>query len=340
MGPSSLDWSDYPQRSVVYSPDGRQIISGSEDCTIRIWDAESGAAGCNLLDGHIRFVQSVAYSPDGRHIISGSSDCLQIWNAESGARVGRLLSVYLRERFPQSVACSPDGRHIVSGSSDRTIRIWNVESDAVRELHRRHTDWVQSVAYSPDGRHITSGSRDCTIRIWDAESGAAVSNPLKGHTSSVQCVAYSPDGRHIISGSDDCTIRIWDAESGATVGKHLKKHGYRMQSVAHSPDVKHIVSGSYDTTTCVLGASPYVSTQPSSCNPTHDTFRAKPDLDGWVRDSDGGLLYWVPHDYRTGLHSPALLTIPLTSRIRSASLDFDAFVFGTSWTQIFERTSS
>jgi hypothetical protein len=61
-------------------------------------------------------------------------------------------------------------------------------------------------------------------------------------------------------------------------------------------------------------------------------FIAQPDPDGWVRDSEGGLLYWVPPDCRTGLHSPALLTIPLTSHIRSVSLDFEDFAFGTSWT--------
>src|SRR5258706_85729 len=49
---------------------------------------------------------------------------------------------------------------------------------------------------------------------------------------------------------------------------------------------------------------------------------------------------WVPHDCRQGLHSPAVLTIPLTSRIRSVSLDFDDFAFGTSWTQIFNSASS
>ena len=62
-----------------------------------------------------------------------------------------------------------------------------------------------------------------------------------------------------------------------------------------------------------------------------------PDMDGWVRDSEGGLLYWIPHEIRTSLHSPALLTIPLASRNRSVSLDFDNFVFGESWAQIFKN---
>jgi WD40 repeat protein len=55
-----------------YSPDGQHIISGSDDKTIRIWDAETGAAVGQPLEGHTRAITSVAYSPNGQHIISRS----------------------------------------------------------------------------------------------------------------------------------------------------------------------------------------------------------------------------------------------------------------------------
>jgi hypothetical protein len=203
-------------------------------------------------------------------------------------------------------------------------------------LSRGTLDSVWSVAYSPDGQHIISGSYDRTIRIWDAETGAPVGDPLEGHTDWVQSVASSPDGRHIISGSDDSTIRTWDAEAHTAAGKPLGEHTHSVQSIAYSPDGKHLVSGSYDNTTRVLDAFPYPSIRPSSCNPTHPSFCAKPDKDGWVKDSEGGLLYWVPHDCRKRVHSPAVMTIPLTSRKGTVTLDFDDFAFGTSWSQIFK----
>ena len=196
---------------------------------------------------------------------------------------------------------------------------------------------MQSVAYSPNGRHIVSGSGDGTIRIWDAETGTAVGNPLQGHNAQVQSVAYSPDGRHIISGSDDCTIRIWDAETGTAVGNPLEGRTGLVQSIAYSSDGQH---GSLDKTASVWYSFPYVYIRPSPRNPIYPALCAMPEADGWVRDSKGGLLYWVPPDIRTTVHSPALLTIPLTSRNRSVSLDFDDFVFGTSWTQIFKNAVS
>jgi WD40 repeat protein len=76
---------------VAYSPDGQHIISGSSDCTIRIWDAETGAPVGKPLVGHTGGVGSVAYSPGGQHIISGSYDStIRIWDAETGAPVGSL----------------------------------------------------------------------------------------------------------------------------------------------------------------------------------------------------------------------------------------------------------
>jgi len=143
-------------------------------------------------------------------------------------------------------------------------------------------------------------------------------------------VACSPDGQRIISGSGDHTIRIWDADTSAVVGEPLEGHAYTVQSTAYSPDGRRIVSGSHDKTVHVWDAF-----QPSSSNRMRAGFYAKPGRDIWVRDSEGCFLYWVPQDCRRGLHSPALLTIPLTSPHRSVSLDFDDIAFGTSWTQIF-----
>jgi hypothetical protein len=146
-----------------YSPNGWQIISGSSDKTIRIWDTETGAIIGEPLKGHTHGVVSVTYSPDGQHIASGSDDTtIRIWNAETGTAVGKPLEGHSERVL--SVAYSPDGRHIISGSDDTTIRIWDAETGAVVGTPLEgHSQGVWSVAYSPNGHHIISGSGDKTI---------------------------------------------------------------------------------------------------------------------------------------------------------------------------------
>ena len=255
-------------------------------------------------------------------------------------RIGKLLSWPAPKEWighTAAVLCtsySPNGIHVVTGASDHTIRIWDSETGVVtREALVGHEGGVTSVAYSPDGRYITSGSSDMTIRIWDAETGSVVRRPLVGHNRGVMSVACSPDGRHIISGSLDNTIRIWDADTGAAAKKPLEGHIESTQTVTYSPDPQHTASGVSGNITQVRSQSPQVSIQHSFQIYAH--LCTPPNSEGWVTDLQGALLYWVPPDCRLGLHSPALLTIPLTSHFRSVSLNFEDFAFGTSWTQIF-----
>ena len=241
----------------------------------------------------------------------------------------------------QSIAYSPNGRCIISGANDKTIRIWDAETGVpIGYPLDGHTGDVNSVAYSADGQRIISGSDDRTIRIWDAETGTAVGKPLEGHTGFILSIVYSPNDQNIISASEDRTIRIWDANTGAAIGEPLMAHAGVVRSITCSPDGQHIVSGSLDTTLHVWELFPRPSIQPIfSCQKNDADFYARPDASGWVRDSKNGLLYCVPTDYRTGLHSPALLTIPPSAHTRSVTLDFENFVFGTSWTQIFNSAN-
>ena len=67
-----------------------------------------------------------------------------------------------------AVAFSPDGRLVASGSSDRTVKLWDPATGAVRRTLEGHSDSIMAVAFSPDGRLVASGSRDKTVRLWDS----------------------------------------------------------------------------------------------------------------------------------------------------------------------------
>ncbi|KZP08039.1 hypothetical protein FIBSPDRAFT_1052611 [Athelia psychrophila] len=235
--------------SVAFSLDGQRIASGSQDGTVRIWDATTGTlvAGPFKLEGHPSHVLSMAFSPDGQHIVSGSEGkTIRILAAASGAIItgpfeGHTSTV-------NSVVFSPDGQRIASGSEDGTVQIWDAQTGApTGGPFKRHMVTICSVAVSPEGRRIASGSEDGTVQIRHAKTGT-LTGPFKGHTASVNSVVFSPDGQRIASGSHDGTVRIWDAKGGTLVPKLSKGHTDWVNSVVFSPDGQRIASGSADRT--------------------------------------------------------------------------------------------
>jgi WD40 repeat protein len=200
----------HPVRSVAWSPDGRQIVSGSYDTTVRLWDV-TGDTPTRVLQGHTHWVTIVAWSPDSLRIASGSNDgTVRLWYAVSGAPGPVLGCSY----SVMSAAWSPDSQQIASSSYDRTVRLWSTASGTPGHVLRGHTDWVVSVAWSPNGEQIVSGSYDMTVRLWDAANGAP-GPVLQCHTKKITSVAWSCDGLRIVSTSKDNTVRLWNAVAGA-----------------------------------------------------------------------------------------------------------------------------
>ncbi|WNF14539.1 serine/threonine-protein kinase [Microcystis aeruginosa] len=230
-------------RSVVYSPDGRYLASGSGDKTIKISGVATGKQ-LRTLTGHSDWVYSVVYSPDGRYLASGSGDkTIKIWEVATGKQLRTLTG---HSGSVWSVVYSPDGRYLASGNGDKTTKIWEVATGKELRTLTGHSDWVNSVVYSPDGRYLASGNGDKTTKIWEVATGKEL-RTLTGHSDWVNSVVYSPDGRYLASGIGDGAIKIWEV---ATV-RELRtptRHSEVVRSVAYSPDGRYLASGSQDKT--------------------------------------------------------------------------------------------
>jgi WD40 repeat protein len=155
--------------SVAFSPDGKTIVSGSLDQTVRVWNAATGVEQHNMT-GHEGAVLSVAFSPNGKTIVSGSSDqTVRVWNAATGVEQHKMTG---HEGTVFSVAFSPDGKTIVSGSNDQTVRVWDAATGVVQHKMTGHEEAISSVAFSPDGKTLVSRSIDQTVHLWDVDTGA------------------------------------------------------------------------------------------------------------------------------------------------------------------------
>ncbi|KAF7366240.1 WD40 repeat-like protein [Mycena venus] len=269
-GPVGENWSSilkvFPGHtggvsSVAFSPDGKQIVSGSVDQTVRIWDSETGDIVAGPFEVHTKWGIAVAFSPDGRLIASGdnlrhdddeesdsgasedtSRGGLRLWDAKTGT----LVTGPIGDDGIESVAFSPDGKLVVS-LTDGMMRLWDVKSGALEELFDKHHHWGSSATFSPDGKRIAYVTLE-GVNVWDLETDTEVEGSSDEGMSRSTFISFAPDGKWIVSGSDEPTIglQIWDSETGSVIPAFLEESSFQVTSVTFSPDGKHIIAGGAD----------------------------------------------------------------------------------------------
>jgi WD40 repeat protein len=154
--------------SVAFSPDGKRLLIGSSDNTVKLWDAATGEKTLTLK-GHTDAVWSMAFSSGRERLASGARDgTIKLWDTATGQE---LLTLKELLRPVISVAFSPDGKRLGSGSEDRTVMLWDAATGHALLTLNGHSDSVVSVAFSPDGKRPASGSGDRTVKLWDAATG-------------------------------------------------------------------------------------------------------------------------------------------------------------------------
>lgn len=186
--------------------DGQRIVSGSDDSTLKVWNAKTGYCQATLV-GHTGGVWCLEMKDDW--IVSGSTDrTLRVWSAETGKCIETLYG------HCSTVRCMAlSGNEVVSGSRDNTLRLWDLTTMKCKTVLVGHFAAVRCVCF--DGKKIVSGSYDNTVKIWDpnTESSSKLLFTLQGHTQRVYSLQF--DGKYVVSGSLDTNIIVWDADNGS-----------------------------------------------------------------------------------------------------------------------------
>jgi WD40 repeat protein len=229
----------------AFSPDGKSIVSGSEDYTLRVWNIENIESGSLLLEGHEAEVCSVAFSPNGNYVASRSmDDTIQLWDIKTGKSILKQLAQGTIQHCATSVSFTPDGKYVVSASRD-VIQLLNIETGEMElkpfQFDEPCVEFLK-VAFSADGKYIALGLDTGRIRLQNIETGKveATFNALRYFLNRFRALSFSPDGKYIVCGSNH-SMQLWNIETGQEIWERII-NGF----VAFSPDGQYIVSGSDD----------------------------------------------------------------------------------------------
>ena len=231
-------------RAIAITPNGLQIISGSGDNTVKIWNTETGQE-LYTLKGHTKPIKSVAVSPDDTKIVSASADqTLRVWDLKT-RQTRFVLKGHTHE--VKAVAITPDSHYALSASEDHTLKLWDLETGQERLTLLGHSDRVEAIAITPDGEKAISGSGDNTVKVWDLKTGQELLT-LSGHNAAIRSVAITPNGEQAVSASADRTLIVWNLVTGERVLPPLIGHQEQIQAIAITPDGKQVISASFDRT--------------------------------------------------------------------------------------------
>jgi WD40 repeat protein len=263
---------------LAFSADGKTLVSGGEDRSIRLWDVGSGKQVSQFL-GHEEGVRKVSLAPCDTWLASGDGHDIRFWDLKRGKQTrvlpdgaaisadGRLVAVKSHDNairirntatgielsclegnteYEYSATFLPDGKTLLTIGHSRGVTLWEVATG--KPIH--HIDNATApLAVSPNGKVLASGFcwRDPgVIRLWNLAAGKEVRR-LRGHLGDVSSLAFSPDGKVLASLGRDRTLRRWDIETGEELDPQVG-HQAAVKAITFSPDGRFLASGGADRT--------------------------------------------------------------------------------------------
>ncbi|KAK5829466.1 hypothetical protein F5H01DRAFT_18818 [Linnemannia elongata] len=222
----------YSQSCATYSPDGQQLITGSQQRPMRQLNADSGGVEFVFPD-HLHDIHRIAFSPDGLQIAIAGRE-LTLWSVESRATSFVLSGNGLHMT---SAAFSPCGRWLALPGLESEVRLWDTRSGAVGRVLKGRAVYVNllDVAFSPDGRWIASTYADGVVQLHDVGTGELKTEKTIGVGRNTRnAVAYKPGSLQVASCHGDKNIRIWNDDQQLRGFRYVLKQNHLIYKFAFS----------------------------------------------------------------------------------------------------------
>ncbi len=256
-------------KDVMFTKDGKTLISVSDDKTIRVWNTTNGTIRKTIRGqigaGPFGKLNAGAISPDGNLIaVAGylPNDEIRIIHLATGQQIATLLG---HENTVTDLDFSGDGKFLASSGGDNSVRIWSIpeltgkdqfspnDEPQLLSSFSDHTAPVYGVAFAPNGKKVVSASFDGTLRLYyltPEGTSAAPSKSMAGqmvdHSDRVYCVDFSPDGKYIASGGLDGKIQLWDSDGNFY--NTIQELGQEIFTISFSHEMNKLVAMTKDGT--------------------------------------------------------------------------------------------
>lgn len=230
------------------SSDGRWVVTGSADGTVRLWSTD-GAHRPRLLPGDGQPVHLVELGPDAATVaVASAGGTVSIRRAHGDGRGDAQLA---HEAEVTALAFDAAGEHLVTRSGDRRVHVWRVrDGEPLMTLDPEQPG--RSVVFSPDGRQVVAAANGGAVTVWTWERGPDATRLLL-HDETVYSAAFGPNGKRVLTACADGAVRSWDLES-AREPLVVTRHPDRVYLATFSADGRSIVTASRDATARIVRA--------------------------------------------------------------------------------------
>jgi WD40 repeat protein len=235
---------DGPVYSVAFSADGKRIVSGGWDHTVRVWDVTNGSEVQQFL--HDGTPYRAAFAGKGDKVVGGGRDMgFKCWDLETGKQVNS-------GNFPRSSteALSPDGENYLLFPPKNSVlpRRTTAREAAEPQIHGKW-EAVRAAAFAPDGRSVILAGGDGLLHVLNMTAHSEVGKGFQGPRSPVVCLAISPKGTYVVTAAEDRSVTLWKwSELAFTQVRRFTGNKDRVNCLTFSPDGKHVAGGGADAT--------------------------------------------------------------------------------------------
>ena len=229
-----------------FSPDGKYIVTGSYDNTIKLWNIKNGRE-IRSFNQHTDKIKTVVFSSDGTKILSASSDNKAIVFDVLTANV--IASFSIAKDVLMSAVFSNDGSKVLTMNNRDETQVWGIKTNSLLGTYKKgFSAKIHSLWFSPDGTKILSYKNYKEAQVIDIETQKELLNIEFDKANSM---SYSPDGKYIAIGSAKLFAKVFDAETGKEINRFKNNESIKCDGcntlVAISNDSKTLLTGSNKT---------------------------------------------------------------------------------------------